>query len=90
MTARIWPEQPEPLPLPFLAEIRELGGSISTISTASDESARIELEGQVGKYGESHNPGLSERIERNAEVQVSEASDGSIAMALKVAPLEGG
>ena len=61
MTARIWPEQPEPLPLPFLAEIRE-----------------------------SHIPGLPERIERNAEVQVSEASDGSIAMALKVAPLEGG
>lgn len=39
------------LPLPFAAAIRSLDGTISTIATASEEPARVELKGQVNEYG---------------------------------------
>ena len=39
------------LPLPFATEIRDLGGTISTISTASTEPANVKLEGQVDEFG---------------------------------------
>ncbi|MDA1073589.1 MAG: DUF748 domain-containing protein [Proteobacteria bacterium] len=39
------------LPLPFAANIHELGGTISTISTSSREPVRVDLEGQVNEYG---------------------------------------
>jgi len=39
------------LPLPFGTEIHELGGTISTIDTASAEPANVRLEGQVDDYG---------------------------------------
>jgi len=39
------------LPLPFEAEIAELGGEISTIATDSEEPAEVALEGKVDEYG---------------------------------------
>jgi len=41
------------LPLPFAAEIRAMGGTISTLSTTSEEPARIDLTGQVNEYGQA-------------------------------------
>jgi len=39
------------LPLPFAVSITELGGDISSLSTRSQQPARIALEGQVGEFG---------------------------------------
>jgi hypothetical protein len=39
------------LPLPFATEIHELGGTITTIDTASAEPASVKMEGQVDDYG---------------------------------------
>ncbi|HET6564169.1 MAG TPA: DUF748 domain-containing protein, partial [Xanthomonadales bacterium] len=39
------------LPLPFQAAIRSLDGSISTLATASEEPARVDLQGQVNEFG---------------------------------------
>jgi len=39
------------LPLPFMAAIRSMDGTISTLATNSEESARVSLEGQVNEYG---------------------------------------
>ena len=39
------------LPLPFSVNIHSLAGGISTISTTSTQSARLELQGQVEDYG---------------------------------------
>jgi len=39
------------LPLPFVAIIADLGGEITTLSTASSEPTRIGLAGKVGEYG---------------------------------------
>jgi hypothetical protein len=39
------------LPLPFATEIHELGGTISTIDTASAEPANVRMEGRVDDYG---------------------------------------
>ena len=39
------------LPLPFATYIRDLGGSISTLDTASSAASTIKLEGQVDDYG---------------------------------------
>lgn len=39
------------LPLPFATEMRALGGTISTIDTASAEPATVALEGKVDEYG---------------------------------------
>jgi len=41
------------LPLPFAAAIRSLDGTISTLATQSDESARVELDGQVNEFGQA-------------------------------------
>jgi hypothetical protein len=40
------------LPLPFEAAITKLNGSISTLSSASDAPARVDMEGQVNEYGQ--------------------------------------
>lgn len=40
------------LPLPFAVHMDALGGSISALSTRSEEPARVELEGQVDEYGQ--------------------------------------
>ena len=39
------------LPLPFAADVTEIEGRISTLSTVSDEPAVIDLTGRVGEYG---------------------------------------
>jgi len=39
------------LPLPFTAKIAELEGSMTTISTASNEPSTVEFEGKVDEYG---------------------------------------
>ena len=39
------------LPLPFLAQISELTGELSTISNASQQPSNVELEGQVDESG---------------------------------------
>ena len=39
------------LPLPFAAEISELNGQVSTISSVSSEPAKIALKGRVDEYG---------------------------------------
>jgi len=39
------------LPLPFAAKIAELEGSMTTISTASNEPSTVEFEGKVDEYG---------------------------------------
>ena len=39
------------LPLPFSVNIHSLAGNISTISTTSTQSARLEIQGQVEDYG---------------------------------------
>jgi uncharacterized protein involved in outer membrane biogenesis len=41
----------ESLPLPFVAKIEALNGSLSTISTGSAEPSNVELEGKVDEYG---------------------------------------
>jgi uncharacterized protein involved in outer membrane biogenesis len=41
----------ESLPLPFVARIDALNGSLSTISTGSVEPSNVELEGKVDEYG---------------------------------------
>lgn len=40
------------LPLPFAVHMDALGGSISALSSASMEPARVSLEGQVDEYGQ--------------------------------------
>lgn len=40
------------LPLPFAVHMDALGGSISALSTRSEEPARVELEGRVDEYGQ--------------------------------------
>ncbi|MGM0631685.1 MAG: DUF748 domain-containing protein [Pseudomonadota bacterium] len=39
------------LPLPFAVAMTDLGGDISSLSTRSEQPARIALEGQVGEFG---------------------------------------
>jgi len=39
------------LPLPFAAAIHALNGKISTLSNASSQAAKVQLEGKVDKYG---------------------------------------
>lgn len=39
------------LPLPFAAAIRTMNGTVSTLSNATTEAAKIRLEGQVDDYG---------------------------------------
>ncbi len=39
------------LPLPFAAAIRTMNGTVSTVSTATEEPAKIQLEGQVNEFG---------------------------------------
>ena len=39
------------LPLPFAAKIAELEGSMTTISTASNDPSTVEFEGKVDEYG---------------------------------------
>jgi len=39
------------LPFPFHAEVRELEGGVSTLATASNAPATIDLEGKVDEYG---------------------------------------
>ena len=39
------------LPLPFTANITELGGAIGPVATQSDANAKIALEGRVDEYG---------------------------------------
>ena len=41
------------LPLPFQALIRDLNGSVSTLSSSSSEPTRVELDGQVNEFGEA-------------------------------------
>ncbi|HDZ08304.1 DUF748 domain-containing protein [Pseudohongiella sp.] len=40
------------LPLPFAVSMSSLGGDISALSTRSEQPAAIDLEGQVGEFGE--------------------------------------
>jgi len=40
------------LPLPFVAQIRDLNGELSTIATESAEPSQIGLEGRVDEYGQ--------------------------------------
>lgn len=40
------------LPLPFAVHMDALGGTISALSTQSQEPARVDLEGQVDEYGQ--------------------------------------
>lgn len=39
------------LPLPFAAQIRNLGGNVTTIDTSSATPATLQFEGQVNEYG---------------------------------------
>jgi len=39
------------LPLPFSTQIHELNGEVSTLSSESDEPAKVSLEGEVAEYG---------------------------------------
>ena len=41
----------ESLPLPFNAKIASLNGSVSTISTSSNEPSSVEMEGKVDEFG---------------------------------------
>jgi hypothetical protein len=41
------------LPSPFATTIRELGGTVSGLSTGASQAARVQLDGRVGKYGEA-------------------------------------
>lgn len=42
------------LPLPFSTRIHALSGQISTLSSTSEQPARVKLEGQVAEYGLAH------------------------------------
>lgn len=41
------------LPLPFSTQIRQMGGTLSTLATASTEPSHVRLEGQVNEFGEA-------------------------------------
>jgi len=41
------------LPSPFATTVRELAGTVSGLSTAARQAARVQLDGRVGKYGDA-------------------------------------
>jgi len=41
------------LPSPFATTVRELAGTVSGLSTAANQAARVQLDGRVGKYGDA-------------------------------------
>ena len=59
------------LPLPFAAKIAELEGSMTTISTASNEPSTVEFEGKVDEYGFVHITGFVTPLEVKLNTNMS-------------------
>ncbi len=51
------------LPLPFDAAIREMDGTVSTLSTVSEEASEVAIEGRVNEFGEARINGTTRLLD---------------------------